>query len=470
MVGPQRLGSVSPSRGIIQAHLLKILIVIGVVIFFYTQFSWAANHYIRAGATGSNNGSDWANAWTVIPKSGGYAQLNRGDTYYVASGSYSGGYYFSTPESGTSTITIKKATVADHGTSTGWSDSYATGQATFGPWEFTTGYWTVDGGTGGGPGSWNSGHGFKFTASWCSGSGFNNHAIVTAGTNFIFRHLEFTNTCPAIDQVSCDGFGGAIRAFEHPLKNSKIEYNYFHDWFGTFIWMYGWNTVTIQYNYFTKLAYGPNFCHGNVINENGKSDNIDVAYNYFYDNTGGQLCGISQGTEQVSNNWRIWGNIFEKGDDTLRWINDSSNSTVANNFKFYNNTIYNFIGNYFALKIDKNTSGTNQAYNNIFYVCNGSAGWRNTTHDYNWYLECGSSGEPHGISGNGDPFINKSEKKFNLSPGSNAINTGVSLGSSYDVDMNGVSHPQGSAWDIGAYKFVTPSLLPPKKVKIISPN
>ena len=59
---------------------------------------------VRAGATGANTGADWNNAYTVLP-----ATLVRGATYYVASGSY-GAYTYDDAESGTTVITIKKAT------------------------------------------------------------------------------------------------------------------------------------------------------------------------------------------------------------------------------------------------------------------------------------------------------------------------------------------------------------------------
>src|ERR1017187_8394658 len=45
----------------------------------------AATHYVRASATGSNDGSSWASAFTSIPTS-----LVRGDTYYIAGGTFPG--------------------------------------------------------------------------------------------------------------------------------------------------------------------------------------------------------------------------------------------------------------------------------------------------------------------------------------------------------------------------------------------
>jgi hypothetical protein len=56
--------------------------------------------------------------------------LTRGDTYYIADGSYVT-YIFDDVASGSLVITIKKATVADHGTETGWLDTYGDGQAVF---------------------------------------------------------------------------------------------------------------------------------------------------------------------------------------------------------------------------------------------------------------------------------------------------------------------------------------------------
>jgi hypothetical protein len=85
------------------------------------SWSHAANHFVRAGASGA--GVDWARAYGQLP-----ATLMRDDTYYVAAGQYPA-YSFNTPGSGLTTI--KKATVADHGTVTGWNAAYATGYATF---------------------------------------------------------------------------------------------------------------------------------------------------------------------------------------------------------------------------------------------------------------------------------------------------------------------------------------------------
>src|SRR5882672_257443 len=90
-------------------------------------------------ATGNGSGVDWNNlkAWSGTP--------SRGDTWYLVDGGYAG-KTLNTAHSGTTVITIKKATVAEHGgISTGWSDTLGDGQATMPSLTIQTGYWVVDG-------------------------------------------------------------------------------------------------------------------------------------------------------------------------------------------------------------------------------------------------------------------------------------------------------------------------------------
>jgi hypothetical protein len=99
----------------------------------------ATCHFVRAGATGSGDGSDWTNAWTELPTT-----LERGHRYYIADGSYPG-YVFDDAVSGTDLITIRKATADDHGIDTGWDAGFGSGQAQLGPLEFSDPYYVLDG-------------------------------------------------------------------------------------------------------------------------------------------------------------------------------------------------------------------------------------------------------------------------------------------------------------------------------------
>jgi len=96
-------------------------------------------HYVRAAASGKNDGTDWTNAWRELP-----AVLQRGHVYFVAEGSYAG-YVFDDPAAGTQPIRVLRATDLDHGTPTGWDATFGSGTATFGRLQFKTTYYELDG-------------------------------------------------------------------------------------------------------------------------------------------------------------------------------------------------------------------------------------------------------------------------------------------------------------------------------------
>jgi hypothetical protein len=51
-------------------------------------------------------------------------------------------------------------------------------------------------------------------------------------------------------------------------------------------------------------------------------------------------------------------------------------------------------------------------------------------------------------------FVDAAHNNYALSASAtNAIDQGMTLGSPYNVDILGVSRPQGAAYDIGAYEF-----------------
>ena len=88
--------------------------------------SWSATKFVNKLATGSNNGTSWANAWTELSTIA-WSSLSPGDVVCVAGGNYSG--RISTAKSGSSgsPITIQRATATSPacGTGTaGWSASF----------------------------------------------------------------------------------------------------------------------------------------------------------------------------------------------------------------------------------------------------------------------------------------------------------------------------------------------------------
>src|SRR5262245_2662137 len=104
-----------------------------VLIVVWASDAEATNRYVTSGGAGAKDGSDWSNACDGFTGACNAASLVRGDTYFVADGDYTndGALTFSTTASGVTRITIKKAILADHGTSTGWTNVMGAGQAVF---------------------------------------------------------------------------------------------------------------------------------------------------------------------------------------------------------------------------------------------------------------------------------------------------------------------------------------------------
>ena len=79
----------------------------------------AATYYVRAGATGANNGSDWSNAWSRTSNIN-QSVLQPGDTVYIAAGTYGPLNILRSGAAG-QPLVFKRATAAEHGTATGWT-------------------------------------------------------------------------------------------------------------------------------------------------------------------------------------------------------------------------------------------------------------------------------------------------------------------------------------------------------------
>ena len=109
-----------------------------------TGFSFSScntrDRYVRPGGGGVKDGSDWANALSGLPST-----LKRDTVYWLGAGSY-GSYQFDDGASGSTGITLRKATTAAHGSEAGWSAAYGSDQAVFGPLRFSANRYTLDGG------------------------------------------------------------------------------------------------------------------------------------------------------------------------------------------------------------------------------------------------------------------------------------------------------------------------------------
>ena len=139
---------------IISNSFSKILLVAAFFTAALQTPAFAANHYINAAATGTNDGSSWTNAFPTFAAAI-TAGMVRGDTYYVAGGTYNEGPYINVPLNGTLWIYIVKADPSTNGSDPGWNPAYATTVATVNSFDLDKGYVSIDGVTGSGT----TGHG-----------------------------------------------------------------------------------------------------------------------------------------------------------------------------------------------------------------------------------------------------------------------------------------------------------------------
>ncbi|WP_340122723.1 hypothetical protein [Methylobacter svalbardensis] len=409
------------------------------VFLFAAETAIAANHYIRSGAAGASNGNDWTNAYTSLPST-----LVRGDTYYIAGGSYSG-RTFNTPASGTSVITIKGATIADHGIDTGWSNTYAV-ENTQATWTsgvtFNTSYWIFDGSVGPNWSKTKSQYGFKFNPVNYAVKVYNlssaisdvkiAHITATAPTGDVEKFfLSTDNSTKSVNNVTfshclVDGWSNAVWATSAGLlmNNWLIEHN-------------------VILNGYSSAAN-----HGEDINNNyGHLDNLTIRYNWFE--------GRSTGTGSIvvlngpAGPYYIYGNVFKNmigGDGIIAGIHYTLNGAI------YNNTFDNVDNGYKnGAWIGHDVSAN--VYNNIIYNSIASIGANFTgKKDYNAYFSTTSTPtEANGQIGTGSPFVNELGNDMRLSAASKA---GTTFSAPYDIDVVRNARGGDGAWDRGAFEFV----------------
>jgi hypothetical protein len=423
----------------------KQLIVIFLILMLSPTVTWAANHYIRSGASGSTC-ADWgANACKALPST-----LVRGDTYYIASGTYAG-RSFNTAVSGSAYITIKGATASDHGIETGWSNTYSvstsdggsqaifTGQIIFG-----TSYWIFDGSVGPTWSKTPSQYGFIFSGSYGGGYSSAPIRIYGSGTQSYITLSHLAATAPSGDtekmMIATQNMGNTV-------TNVTIDHIYSSGWQGTIYapcTSKGDDLWIIQYSTLLN-AFSSSTNHGEYLNNNGcVHTNMTVRWNWF---EGGQNgTGVVVANNANNNNVLVYGNVFKDITEGNGIITGTSTGNLSN-VLVYNNTFINcssggWIGDHV----------TGSAYNNLLYNMSASTN-SSITHDYNAYFSTSNTpSESNNQTGSGSPFVNVSSNNLNLT---SATSSGINLSSPYNMDANGNTRGADGTWDRGALEYAS---------------
>lgn len=421
----------------------KTFLLVSIFIIISASYAFSANHYVRAGANGNGSGSDWTNAYSQLP-----ATLVRGDTYYIADGTYPG-YTFDDSTSGSTYVYIKKAIASDHGTNSGWQNSFGDGQAVFtGELSFRSSYYSFDGQTGGGPGSWETNFGFKVDRSAARGDA---KCIRIDGSYIAIRHADLEN--PGEDVT-----GRADNVYSTNSDHVTISHCWIHSTNRTCFLMNGTTNLVIEYSLISE-RHATDGTHGELISMNycGMNANNVFRYNIFRNGYG---TGVVVIKDSVQGGWEIYGNLFfitnhSRYNVRNGIITDTTGDTTTN-VKIYNNTFLRHTvsgGSTIPPTVRWNVSNGNDFINNIVIDSGGFRGVENR--DYNLHTsQTHSSQEPYGQfyqDGLATLFRNPNNYDYSLRMPTEAADS--SIGSKFDTDLLGIQRGSDGNWDRGAYEF-----------------
>ena len=420
----------------------------------------AATRYVRPGAAGNNSGTDWTNAYTSLP-----ATLVRGDTYYLADGSY-GGYTFDDAESGTQTITLRKAIESDHGTGTGWSSAYGDGRADFGQATIIRDNYVFDG--------------QRRDANWTFGSVSNygirfkgnggkvirlDNGSGQGGDNLTFLYVDVEGNGRDTGQNDDAVYG--------LTGNSNIIFRHsaLHDVDRViFLTRGNWRNLTVDSCYMARNENNPTD-HSELLSATSATDMVFIN-NVIEDIEGTAIwAGLNDGTWDgavfAGNTIRHTATYNREGISAVIFVaNDSSQTNFANNVKFYNNTMVNLKGVWSGVHIQAGSN--NESKNNIWYNSTrlGSAG---VTHGYNWYYNTQQDGDSSATkvvcTSGCNKFVSLDARDYRLT----TALPGTALTMSENADMDGTARGADGVWDRGAYEYggatsggppLPPTLLP----------
>lgn len=419
-------------------------------------------YYVRPGASGAKNGANWNDAFPDLPTS-----LQRNALYYLAEGSYAGHTFQDPPDAANSTITVRKATQADHGTSVGWSAAFGDGQAIVSnaQWVFSESRYFVDGATGSGT----SGHGLRFEIdppSTANVFGFGLLQLLSYSkpiTDITIRRVEVDGGdshppgFPDSQPGSAAFYAGSNFASGTNITLSEV---YFHDLTASPILIQNLASWTLERSVLARNRSTPQMHASGVCVYNATS--AIFRYNRFEDIEGTGIITVYSPSGGVE----VYGNLFLGTANPNYVATGISHGTVSDNFSeiqgllFYNNTIVGLQGLNSGVSLFSATSTGGLAYDNLFYnnavwarLPEGSQGF----HDYNSLLNTqyayGTNPSPNEVqtnSGSPDPFVDSSAMDFHLN-GPTA--PGLPLPLPYRIDPDGILRGADGLWDHGAYEF-----------------
>jgi hypothetical protein len=409
-----------------------------------------ADKYVRKGASGTGSGADWTNAYTDFG-SVSLSGMTSGNTLWIAAGSYTGGL----PNITVAGLIIKRATIAAHGTSTGWSNGYDGQVVVTGADRWATivaNAVTIDGVT---RNPW----GIRLV-------GIAHEGVIHMGNSaqwincdgFTLRNVEMDGN--SLSDPAIYGMEDGLRSNTISVTNLLVEYCYIHDFrqlsdeHTDGVQIPEANGLTFRYNYFRNngmMLYLGDNDWGSCT-----ARNVLIHHNVFW-------C-----TTDCINDQNYWG-INTNGMASL-WTVD--NNTFAIRTQVMHDYNYPECWGRDAIRTNKSqfTAANFRCRNNIFYSSD-PAHAANGTHNNNCYFFLPGDDAPPWSPTNPNPwaeapaetgrvitdplFVSVAGYDFRLQDGSPCKTTGANLGYTQDILGNIVGSTNIS---MGAYQYGSTSV------------
>jgi hypothetical protein len=414
-------------------------------------------HYVRAGAAGAGTGADWTDAWTTLPSA-----LQRGHVYFVAAGAYPGAT-LGEAAPGALPITVKKATGSDHGTSAGWEAAFGSEQASFsGGLAIEASALVLDGMTGGGPGAWTTGYGFKINVlKPTSGEGI---GIDDGLHDVVVRHVEVEGDHG--DGDNPDGVGNAAVSIGHST-NITVAYAYLHD-MGSVLFISAADDSVFDHIYGGKCESTAGE-HAEIASVwkvlDSSQGYTNPVHNLTFSNSIYSHVEGTGGLILQTDSASIFGNVFYKPTgDSFDYCSNGVIGTwsgdIFSNSKIFNNTFIDISGSTgcgraFGIDMAGYHTG-NGAFDNLFYGDSPVSFDGIDSHGYNLFASLTGAvpDDPNGVTSNGSPFKNLAlaypAVDFGLVGPTLA---GTATGSPSATDPTGITRGADGVWDRGAYEY-----------------
>ncbi len=415
--------------------------------------AFAANHYVDKNATGSNNGSSWSNAWESFSAIS-WSSVNPGDIIYISGGSDSTVY--------NETLNIGKSGVSGNNiVITKGIDSGHNGEV------------VIDGQNSRSNCIDEQGHDYISISNLKMKNWSDVGIDMDGASDALVSHCIFFHT-QGIEVLKIRNSSNVIIEYctsdQAPTPNSGTFGGN-----GDFLQANNGSNYTFRYNHITLrninvddhcdvfqmynmvgdvYAYGNFYQHLDTKTNNAQgiymtTSNITL---YCYNNIAyfpyaKSAIGVNNTSSSYTGHIVAYGNTFYQGEGSVGnciWLQYYAPGNIIRNniLVSMSNTAPIYFGT---------GSGTPTIDYNTLYAPNSNAiGGYNGSKTWSQWQSAGF--DIHGK--NSDPkFKNIGNKDFSLQETSPALDAGMTAGNPYNVDIMGVSRPQGQNYDMGAYEF-----------------